>query len=71
MKKKLDLSFVGKGTIASYGTYLYENEDGGKALESIIHDALAESSEEDYFGRMDVTVHIELPADPGLKVVAE
>lgn len=73
MKKKLDLSFVGNGTIAYYGLFLRSGEDSEPAhtLDNLIYNALSEAHKEEYFGRMDVTIHIELPDDPVLNVVAE
>lgn len=75
MKKKLDISFFGEASIHEYGMYLMASEDSvsGEPLEKIIYKAMAERNDgkDEYVGRVNVTVHVELVRDPGLTVEAE
>lgn len=79
MKRKLDISFIGDVSIHKYGMCLMAigSNASSVSLDKLIYNALAENEgtadgeKEEYYGRADVTVHIELIKDPVLVVEAE
>lgn len=70
MKKKLNLSYEGRGAIDEYGVFLYL-EEGCKGLEKLIYNSLAEKNKDDYSGHFSISVNVSFPEASGLKVVTE